>query len=372
MSKPSIPQTGFKSTEILRGIPLGIEPNVLKSPIRVFIDITRRCNLRCKHCYASKKVEKELDTNEMKSLLEELSKNKVFEVIFTGGEPFLRKDFFELLEFANSLGLTSIILSNVTTITKEDGIKLSNLNVMRVQTSLDGLKETHDEFRGVRGTFEDTVRGIKNLTDAGMNVRVNCAQLSKNVKEIDALLELCANIGVVEFAWYKLLPSGRGREAMNLEATPEEILPLASHLGELAGRYRDKLLFLYSIPLSGKVIRKDFSFKKNPVLNPSCGAGRQFCCIIPNGGVKPCVFWDDDVCEYNIREKPLKWIWNNTKLFGGLRSLNIECRNCEAFPWCGGSCRLGAYLHGGVYAKHPLCVDSGACTEEKKFEVKNV
>lgn len=360
----------FKSTEILQGIPLGIEPNVLKTPIRVFIDITRRCNLRCKHCYASKDVEKEMDTKEMKKLLKEIAEDNVFEVIFTGGEPFMRKDFFELLEYAKDLGLTSVILSNVTTVTREDAEKLMRLNVMRVQTSIDGLKEVHDDFRGVNGTFEKTIEGIKNLTDAGMNVRVNCAQLSKNVKEIDRLLELCADIGVVEFAWYELLPSGKGKDAVNLGATPEELIPIVPHLYELKKRYEKKMLFLFSSPVVGKDRRKDSSLESRPVLNPSCGAGRQFCSIIPDGGVKPCVFWDDDLCEYNVKEEPLEWIWNNTKLFKALRSLNIECRDCEVFPWCGGSCRLVAYLHGGVYSKHPACLDTESCSEEKKFEVR--
>jgi radical SAM protein with 4Fe4S-binding SPASM domain len=360
----------FKSTEILRGIPIGIAPNILKTPIRVFIDVTRKCNLNCKHCYAQKPIEKELNTLEMKVLLDEIAASNVVEVIFTGGEPFMREDFFELLEYAKLIGLTTIILSNATTITKEDAEKLKKLNVMRVQTSLDGLKDTHDEFRGVNGSFEDTVRGIRYLTSFGMNVRVNCAQLSQNVAEIDELLELCANMGVVEFAWYQMLPSGRGRENLNLGATGEEIFLIEEHLKDLKEKYLEKMLFMYSS--SGKVeVKCDiYTLETYPVMNPKCGAGRQFCAITPDGGVKPCVFWEDSFCEYNIKERSLEWIWNNTKLFKELRSSDIMCGACKAFPWCGGSCRLVAYLHGGIYSKHPACTNLGICIDENVSEVK--
>ena len=146
-----------------------------KSPFVVVWEITHRCNLKCKHCSAATRRidEREINTDEAKGVIDQLAEAGVCWLLFSGGEPLLREDFFELAHYAVDKGLAIGLASNGTLITKEIGKRLKKIGFYSIQISLDGARaETHDSFRDVPGCFDKAIEGIKNCIDAGIEISV--------------------------------------------------------------------------------------------------------------------------------------------------------------------------------------------------------
>jgi MoaA/NifB/PqqE/SkfB family radical SAM enzyme len=143
-----------------------------KKPVVVW-NITRQCNLRCKHCYAqalSKKTSDELTTREGKILLDDLSSYGAPVILFSGGEPLMRPDLPELAEYAVAKGMRAVISTNGTLITRELAKTLKTIGLSYVGISLDGLAVVNDHFRGVSGAFDQALTGIRNCREAGIKV----------------------------------------------------------------------------------------------------------------------------------------------------------------------------------------------------------
>ncbi|MGQ9712283.1 MAG: radical SAM protein [Desulfotomaculales bacterium] len=127
----------------------------IQGPLVVTIELTNECNLKCRHCYASagEKLDNELSLDEIKQLLGEISQLGTMEVEFSGGEPLLRPDLFEMIEYAEGLDFSVVLITNGTLVDREVASTLGNLGLKHVQVSLDGLKENHNYLRG-DGTYE--------------------------------------------------------------------------------------------------------------------------------------------------------------------------------------------------------------------------
>lgn len=163
-----------------------------KKPVVVW-NMTRRCNLKCIHCYSSSAdidYPDELTTAEGKKLIDDLAAFGSPVILFSGGEPLMRADLPELARYATQRGMRAVISTNGTLIDKETATRLKEIGLSYVGVSLDGLEKTHDRFRGAKGAFERAVEGIRNCRDAGIKVGLRFTVNRHNVADVPAMFDL--------------------------------------------------------------------------------------------------------------------------------------------------------------------------------------
>ena len=350
------------------------------APFLIVWDITARCNLRCKHCYstAGKPLPNELSTEEALKVVEDLADMGVAAIAFSGGEPLLRPDFFEIVKATRDSGIFPALATNATLITKEMARKLKEAGVGFVQISLDGANAaTHDSFRGVEGAFEKTLAGIRNSVDEGLFVEVSCTITRFNLNELDQILDLCEKLRVNWFMMFNFVPTGRGRFIMENDLSP---LEREEVLRKLWSRLRNpsELTVLSTAPQFARVALQTETLEDVEVVpthfyNMSlpgrlkglsefvggCGAGRVYASIEPEGQIQPCVFFPLTVG--NVREEPFSEVWDTNQVFWDLRDrekLKGSCGSCKYKYVCGG-CRARAYGYFGDYlAPDPGCINN--------------
>jgi len=370
---------------VLRGIvKFGIQkPFVSGAPFLVVWDITYACNLRCKHCYATagKPLSDELTTEEARGVIDELDKEGVPIIAFSGGEPLVRSDILELAKYAADKGIYVAIATNGTLITEKKAKEMKNAGIQFVQISLDGKDaETHDSFRGISGAFEKTTEGIKNCVKEGVFVNIATTATHYNYKEIPEIIDLCEKIGVNWFMAYNFVPTGRGKSIKKTDLTPEEREEL---LKMLWGKLKtSKVNVLTTAPQFARVaLEREFGDRKTIPTHfytldlkgkladlaefiGGCGCGRFYCAIRPQGNIEPCVFFPLTVG--NIKNDDFEEIWDKNKVFQELRNKNLlksNCGNCDYKYYCGG-CRARAYGYFGDY----LAPDPGCINNKKAYE----
>lgn len=373
---------------VLSGIEyFGIQrPFVPGAPFLVVWDITYACNLKCKHCYAKagERLEDELSTEEAKRVIDKLDRASVPAIAFSGGEPLVRKDFFELTKYTHDKGIYVAVATNGTLITKEKAREMKEAGIQYTQISLDAASaEIHDEFRGVEGMFDKTVQGIKNCVEEGFFVNVATTATSDNYDEIPKIIDLCEELGVDWFMLYNFVPTGRGEFIRENDLTPEEREEV---LGQLWKRLKagSSVDVLSTAPQFARValqteLGEDQKIVPTHFSNPSfsgkvvnlaefiggCGCGRFYCAIRPNGNIEPCVFFPLTIG--NIKDEEFETLWKKNSILQELRNKDIlegKCGECEYRHYCGG-CRARAYGYTGDYlAADPGCIRNKALHEE--------
>jgi radical SAM protein with 4Fe4S-binding SPASM domain len=382
-------------------------PFVPAGPFEVVWNFTYQCNLRCKHCYedAGSKKRAELSTDEAKQALDILSKIAgvgLPALSFSGGEPLARRDFFELAAYAKKrVGYVSIA-SNGTLITKDNAKKIRDVGVDYVEISIDGATpQVHDEFRGIHGAFEKTLEGIKNCVEEGVDTCIATVLHRDNFSELDKLITLSKDLDV-RFMHFNYIPTGRAKAYVELDLTPDERFHVLETIGkEIIGLYlqakEEELKYgksnvmvdrFFSTCPQYASVTKELSQKhgekfmveahyaaKKGVENVAnflggCGAGRLYCCLEPNGNIKPCVFFPTgaDTVLGNILKDNFEEIWDNHPLLWNLRvrekledyivnGKKVGCGTCPDKYICGG-CRARAYsyFNGNVNAPDIGCI----------------
>ncbi|MEM1766534.1 MAG: radical SAM protein [Candidatus Bathyarchaeia archaeon] len=355
------------------------KPLSVYSPFLIVWDYTRRCNLKCKHCYAnaSSKSSHELNTNEAIEVVNQLADFGVVALAFSGGEPLVRKDFFKVAKHAIDSGLYVSLATNGTLINKQIARELKKIGLNYVEISVDGsIPEVHDEFRGINGAFERALKGLKNCIEEGLCASIAVTATKYNLKEVPAILKLAEEVGAKRFALFNFIPVGRGSELIEQDLSPEEreelLLFLLNKL--LSG---SKLTILATAPQLARVAimsQKECSEIFMPMAHMQttkvsskavaladfiggCGAGRLYCSISPEGEVQPCVFLPIKVG--NLREEKFSEVWLNSEVFNILRdreNLKGACGRCRYKHVCGG-CRARAYAYrGDLLASDPGCI----------------
>lgn len=365
---------------VLSGIGMSgvTKPYRTPAPFLVVWNYTNACNLRCKHCYqrADKPASDELTTEESLAIVDQLDENNVSALAFSGGEPLMRRDLFEVAEYAHDRGLYVSVATNGTLLTKDAVEHLKRSGISYVEISLDGAtRETHDSFRGVEGSFERTLRGIENSVNSGLYTCIATTATRNNLYEIPEIVELAKKLGVKRVIVFNFIPTGRGEEIINLDPSPTQREDLLKYLyKELAGGQTETLC---TAPQYSRVCLQQSLINKRDILSPThfaaldfpgkakqladflggCGAGRLYCAIQPNGLVTPCVFMP--IVVGDLRKQSLKDIWLNSKVMNDLRDrgkLEGRCGHCEYKYICGG-CRARAYAYYGDYlAPDPGCI----------------
>lgn len=340
-------------------------------------EMTAACNLRCIHCHASggKPAEDELTTDEAKNLLDQLAEVEEFRMMaFTGGEPLVRPDLFELLAYSKSLGFANTLATNATLIDKSVAQSLRSYGVVIAAVSLDGFDAaTHDIVRGLPGSFEAALEGIRALRKAGILLHINITAMEYNMDEMNRLLALVEELGAGILLMYQLVPVGRGRRigkaALDLNANAKLIRFMAR-----AQRTAQAVMEPVAGPQYWPFLLHQAGIKQGTLLRLAetvfhgCSAGRGFVYIKPNGEVWPCPFIETS-CG-NIRDTPFKTIWATSSVLKDLREreerLKGRCSMCQYRRLCGG-CRGRAWAATGDYlAEDPSCFIHDL---EKKSEV---
>ncbi len=343
------------------------------TPRLISWNTTFKCNLRCAHCYidAQQRVDdRALTTEEGRRLIEQIAEVGKPILILSGGEPLMRDDIFQLARWGTEKGLKVVMGTNGTLITDIIAEKLRKAGISKIAVSLDSANpEKHDRFRGLRGSWEAAVRGIKASLRHGIDLQVNTTVTKDNYGEIEDILNLAQELGASDFHLFFLVPTGRGRELEDLSPVEYEKM-IRKLLGKKGG---------YSFEVKPTCAPQFMRIAKQEGLElkrwgRGCIAGLWYCRIYPTGEVTPCPYLP--VEAGNVRRESFKDIWFHSEVFKKLRNfdnLKGKCGVCDYRDICGG-CRARAYgltrdftdvcgglraptgLEGDYLAEEPWCV----------------
>lgn len=311
-------------------------------PLVMSWNITRKCNLKCSHCYinaTTKEITNELTTSEGKNLIDQISEVSRPLLILSGGEPLLRDDVFELIKYGVSKGLKMGVGSNGSLIDRKIAKKLKKAGATTISISLDSSKpELHDEFRGVVGSWAKAVNAIKVLRENNLLVQVNTTVTKQNYDDIDAIMSLAENLGVENFHLFFLVPTGRGVKMTDISPLEyEEMLKTT-----FAKTSKHNLNVKPSCAPQFMRIASNEGLDMRQWIR-GCIAGLYYCRVYPDGEITPCPYLP--IKLGNIREKSFKEIWFTSGFFNDLRNVKFlkgKCGACEYNSLCGG-CRARAY-----------------------------
>lgn len=332
-------------------------------PNHPVLEITSACNLRCSHCHArgGKPSPDELSTQEMKGLISSLAEVNEFKMlVFTGGEPMLRKDIYELAEFASGIGFTIVIATNGTLIDRKVAHRLKRCGVVALAVGLDGsTAELHDRIRGREGAFELALRCMRACRQEGLALQINITAMQQNYDDLPHLLRLAEEVRADIVLLYHLIPIGRGNPQHQL--TMEQYAKVM----ELVARWQERSSLIIEPTCAPQYFPHLLQrAKKNRLwllwaekFFKGCAAGRGFCYIKPNGDVWACPFLP--VSLGNVRTDSFTTIWEGGHLLTKLRNreklLRGDCLDCPYKAICGG-CRARAFAATHDVLMHdPLC-----------------
>ncbi len=328
------------------------------------VNLTRRCNLACAHCYLDAETLKqggadELQTAEVNTLLDQVaSRGTDTMVVLTGGEPLLRQDLEEMVTHGSELGLSMVIGTNGVALTDRRVRSLQAAGAMGVGISLDSLDPVrHDEFRGYPGGWEKTLAGMEACRRNGLPFQVHFSVTEENADEIGAMIDFAASVGAHVLNVFFLICTGRG-ESMS-DITPERYERVLEELVD-AQTNTDLIVRARCAPHFKRV-----AYQRNPDTRLTraegyegggCLAGIHYCRVTPEGGITACPYIPDE--EGNLRQTPFWEIWDGSPTFSRLRDPRLEgnCGDCEFRLLCGGCRARPKALGGSLMDADPWCV----------------
>ncbi len=369
----------FRVTQLMKELfeptPVGPKRNP-PGPVVIW-NLIRRCNLRCKHCYtisADYDFPDELSTGEVFSVMDDLKGFRVPVLILSGGEPLLRPDIFEISHHAKEMGFYVGLSSNGTLIDDSTIDQITAVNYDYVGISMDGLRETHDHFRGREGAFDDSLKGVRLCRERGLKVGLRFSITAQTAADLPELLKLAEQEDVSKFYLSHLNYGGRGNKNRGEDAHHTMTREAMDLLFETALRYiqngQDKEIVTGNNDADGVYlyhwVQKHFPDKAEHIRAKLVqwggnASGVNIANIDNVGEVHPDTFW----WHYklgNVRNRPFSEIWPDTSdpVMAGLkaypRQIGGRCGKCSHFDICGGNTRVRAMqLTGDPWAEDPAC-----------------
>ncbi len=347
-----------------------------KRPVVVW-NITQQCNLKCIHCYAhasNRVAEQELTFKEGQQLIDDLSGFGVPVLLFSGGEPLVRKDLPDLAAYAVKRGMRAVISTNGTLITKSTAKRLKEIGLSYVGISLDGMQAVNDRFRGVNGAFNKAMEGIRNCKDAGIKVGLRFTINKANVSEIPKIFNLLEKMDIPRVCFYHLVYAGRGsqlvEEDLSHPETRKAVDLIISRTKDLHDREMPKEVLTVDNHADGpylylKLLKEDLKRAKKVYqllqMNEGNNSGRGIGCISWNGDVHADQFWRHHRFG-NILERPFSEIWTDLseplmkRLKEKKKYVKGRCAGCKWLDICGGNFRVRAEaVTGDIWASDPAC-----------------
>lgn len=338
---------------------------------------TRTCNLRCRHCYSNseaKNYEGELNTDEAIRFIDSLAEFKVPVLLFSGGEPLLRKDLLELASYAAAKGIRPTISTNGTLLEPDTVSSLNSIGVGYVGVSLDGIGDNNDRFRGQRGAFDAALKGIRNCIAAGQRVGLRFTINRSNYKDLNHILDLVEEENIPRVCFYHLVYAGRGSKMMEEDVTRQEARAAIDLIME-------RTLDFHHRGLKKEILTVDnhadavYIYLKLQKTDPA-RAAQVLKLLQSNGGNRTgvaigAVDWYGDVHPDqftqnhtfgNVKERKFGDIWTDTAqpILSGLKNrkplLKGRCAQCRWLDICNGNFRARAEaVTGDFWVADPAC-----------------
>lgn len=348
-----------------------------KKPVVVW-NVGRRCNLRCVHCYSQSRNEDysgELSHEEGIRLIDDLAGFGSPVLLFSGGEPLMRPDIFELIEHAVARKMRAVVSTNGTLITKEVAGKLKAAGLSYVGISLDGLEETNDRFRGVAGAFKDALNGVRNCRELGVKVGLRFTMTRNNFHDVGGILDLIERESIPRVCFYHLVYAGRGSKLVTSSRmahaeTRSTVDLIMDRTRDLHARGKPIEVLTVDNHTDGPYLYLRL-LRENPEKAPAVltllrmnggnSTGLGIGCVSWDGSVHPDQFWRHYTAG-NVKQKPFSEIWGNPtdELLPKLRQrkqyLEGRCARCQWLDICNGNFRVRAEaITGNVWAEEPDC-----------------
>ncbi|MFH0963976.1 MAG: radical SAM protein [Planctomycetota bacterium] len=317
---------------------------------------TRSCNLKCRHCYRDARGcpdPNELSTEEGKALIADVASAGFEVMVFSGGEPLLRADIYELIAHASRCALRPVVGSNGTLITGDVARRLLDAGAARVGVSLDSAAApVHDALRGVEGCFDRALEGILRCRDVGLPFQIHTTITAQNYRRIEEIAHKAVELGASAYHVFFMVPVGRA----------EKMVDETLRVDQYERLLREIMKLQETLPIEIKPtcapqfmrIAKEMNIPMR--FTKGCLAGVAYACVLPSGDVHPCPYLP--IHLGNVRTTPLSRIWKEHPVILRLRREKPQgrCGDCEFQPICGG-CRARAYYYsGGDYmAEEPWC-----------------
>jgi radical SAM protein with 4Fe4S-binding SPASM domain len=314
--------------------------------------LTERCNLRCAHCYQTEGRTEELTLTEITETVEEVAAmleawTEAYSISFspsfniTGGEPFLRKDIFVVLETIAGRGFAVYLLSNGTLIDREKAKRLAGLGISGVQISIEGPETVHDRIRG-EGSFSASLRGVACLLDAGLTVTLNATLSEINEGTFLETVALARSVGVQRLGFSRLVPSGRGARLAHRMIPKRKVREIYERIFALD---TGGLEIVTGDPVAAQFKTAGHTGKTSDFPSAGCAAGLSGLTFLPDGTIVPCrrLF----IPVGNLRHDSLREVWATSDVLNALRDKRRytgKCGDCRRWAVCRG-CRAIAYAY---------------------------
>ncbi len=290
-----------------------LNPKIRQSPIPSLryleLQITKRCNLKCKHCFVGKRENIDLPADKISKLLKEFEDLQGLRVLITGGEPLLHKEFDRINDFLSKYAIRKILFTNGLLLTEN---RLKSLNVEEIQISLDGMKEAHESLRGI-GTFHKALSAIQRALDKGFQVSVATVIHKKNLTDFEKLEELVKNLGVREW---------------NVDALT------------MTGNLRFNQEFFVEPVVAGKIMRQYGFAKQQHPRAEGYACGVHLLAIFASGKAGFCSFYEEE--PLGDMDEGLENLWSKKRQ---ILLTELECSRikCPFLNECFGGCRYRAF-----------------------------
>ena len=347
-----------------------------KKPVVVW-NTTRACNLRCVHCYASalaQSDEHELTAEQGYDLIEDLSAYGVPVILFSGGEPLMKRDLLKLARFAADRGIRAVLSTNGTLIDEQMAIKMKDAGIAYAGISIDGLEKVNDRFRGVKGAFTAAINGIKNCQKVGLKVGLRFTISKVNADQVPGIFDLIEEMDIERACFYHLVYSGRGSGLKDQDLAHEDTRRIVDYIIDRTKAMHDKGLQREILTVDnhadGCYLYLRMVKEGNPraedvlkllTMNGGNSSGEGIACVSWDGTVYADQFWREHSFG-NILSRPFSAIWSDfsNPLLMQLREKKTHVRGrCAACRWldiCGGNFRARAEaVTGDIWGEDPAC-----------------
>ncbi len=331
--------------------------------------LTERCNLNCRHCYQTGRMPDELSLPEITEVADEISDmfaswTEIYGVdispglTLTGGEPFLRADFRDVLMMLRDRGFDLFVLSNGALITEEQAEMLADNGVKGVQVSIEGTETVHDGLRG-KGSFTSALRGVRNLINSGVKVTLNITLSEINAGCIDDMAALSSSLGAHCLGFSRLVPSGRGEQMLGQMLEKKNVAGLYKKIFAMKP---EGFEIVTGDPVASQMLSAPAEgWASSVVASGGCAAGVSGLTLLADGTVVPCRRLPVPIG--NVRKDSLRELWAVSDVLEALRDRSGykgKCGACSRWANCRG-CRAIAYAYsnakgaGDFLAEDPQC-----------------
>lgn len=333
---------------------VGVTPQgkYLTAPLRIYYDITYKCNLNCKHCFteSGKKHPEELNFEQKKVLIDQMKAIGTFRLSIAGGEPLIDDDFFAFITYARKQDVDISFTTNGNYIDMDIIDKLNRLEIKTITLSIDGGRESSNDYVRGKGQFKKALHKLHLLKEhynGTISLKTTLMKINKN--ELDDIVKIGENKGCKVVKFNCIRDDGRANKNKELLLTQDEYIEVVRKGASINNKN-----IKVKMPLN---IFDKIPYYYIKELGFGCFAAKESICVDPIGNVRPCSHMPDEFIAGNILENDLLTIWNKSEVLYKFRNLsgNKLCNNCEEYDFCRGGCRYRALLKGDINGVDPYC-----------------